>query len=213
MEEKEQLDGRSIRGEKLYKATHDLLLESAIELLNNPKLNTEKVTLAQIAKNCNLSQAVAYKHFPDKMMDVYGAVIGKITDEMLGDMQIAALKENDPLKLLEKMLAIFTEASIVTGNATRIAYANRHILLREDKWFQSQPVDTLTEILKGVPGLKEKPREVARRIHFMWSGLLFLWISYEKDHHIYGAYSDAWFRKESKNIVFTALIYIYFKTR
>ena len=84
MEEKEQLDGRSIRGEKLYKATHDLLLESAIELLNNPKLNTEKVTLAQIAKNCNLSQAVAYKHFPDKMMDVYGAVIGKITDEMLG---------------------------------------------------------------------------------------------------------------------------------
>jgi len=205
MEEKEQLDGRSIRGEKLYKATHDLLLESAIELLNNPKLNTEKVTLAQIAKNCNLSQAVAYKHFPDKMMDVYGAVIGKITDEMLGDMQIAALKENDPLKLLEKMLAIFTEASIVTGNATRIAYANRHILLREDKWFQSQPVDTLTEILKGVPGLKEKPREVARRIHFMWSGLLFLWISYEKDHHIYGAYSDAWFRKESKNIVSLAL--------
>ena len=205
MEEKEQLDGRSIRGEKLYKATHDLLLESAIELLNNPKLNTEKVTLAQIAKNCNLSQAVAYKHFPDKMMDVYGAVIGKITDEMLGDMQIAALKENDPLKLLEKMLAIFTEASIVTGNATRIAYANRHILLREDKWFQSQPVDTLTEILKGVPGLKEKPRNVARRIHFMWSGLLFLWISYEKDHHIYGAYSDAWFRKESKNIVSLAL--------
>ena len=205
MEEKEQIDGRSIRGEKLYKATHDLLLESAIELLNNPKLNTEKVTLAQIAKNCNLSQAVAYKHFPDKMMDVYGAVIGKITDEMLGDMQIAALKENDPLKLLEKMLAIFTEASIVTGNATRIAYANRHILLREDKWFQSQPVDTLTEIIKGVPGLKEKPRNVARRIHFMWSGLLFLWISYEKDHHIYGAYSDAWFRKESKNIVSLAL--------
>ena len=205
MEEKEQIDGRSLRGEKLYKATHDLLLESAIELLNNSKLNTEKVTLAQIAKNCNLSQAVAYKHFPDKMMDVYGAVIGKITDEMLGDMQIAALKENDPLKLLEKMLAIFTEASIVTGNATRIAYANRHILLREDKWFQSQPVDTLTEILKGVPGLKEKPREVARRIHFMWSGLLFLWISYEKDHHIYGAYSDAWFRKESKNIVSLAL--------
>ena len=205
MEEKEQIDGRSIRGEKLYKATHDLLLESAIELLNNPKLNPEKVTLAQIAKNCNLSQAVAYKHFPDKMMDVYGAVIGKITDEMLGDMQIAALKENDPLKLLEKMLAIFTEASIVTGNATRIAYANRHILLREDKWFQSQPVDTLTEIIKGVPGLKEKPRNVARRIHFMWSGLLFLWISYEKDHHIYGAYSDAWFRKESKNIVSLAL--------
>ena len=205
MEEKKQVDGRSLRGEKLYKATHDLLLESAVELLNDPKLDPEKVTLSQIAKNCNLSQAVAYKHFPDRMIDVYGSVVGKRTDEMLEEMKIALLKEKDPLKLLEKMLAIFTEASIDTGNATRIAYANRHILLREGKWFQRQPVDTLAEIVKNVPGLKEKPREVARRIHFMWSGLLFLWISYQKGHHIYGAYSDAWFRKESKNIISLAL--------
>ena len=77
MEENEQIDGRSLRAEKLYKATHDLLIESAIELLNNSKIDPEKVTLSQIAKNCNLSQAVAYKHFPDRMMDVYGAVIGK----------------------------------------------------------------------------------------------------------------------------------------
>ena len=205
MEEKEQIDGRSLRAEKLYKLTHDLLLESAVELLNDPKLDPEKVTLSQIAKNCNLSQAVAYKHFPDRMIDVYGSVVGKRTDEMLEDMKIALLKEKDPLKLLEKMIAIFTEASIDTGNATRIAYANRHILLREGKWFQRQPVDTLAEIVKNVPGLKEKPREVARRIHFMWSGLLFLWISYQKGHHIYGAYSDAWFRKESKNIVSLAV--------
>ena len=205
MEENEQIDGRSLRGEKLYKATHDLLLESAVELLNDPKLDPEKVTLSQIAKNCNLSQAVAYKHFPDRMIDVYGSVVGKRTDEMLEEMKIALLKEKDPLKLLEKMLAIFTEASIDTGNATRIAYANRHILLRGGKWFQRQPVDTLAEILKNIPGLKEKPREIARRIHFMWSGLLFLWISYQKGHHIYGAYSDAWFRKESKNIISLAL--------
>ena len=205
MEEKEQIDGRSLRGEKLYKATHDLLLASAVELLNDPKLDPEKVTLSQIAKNCNLSQAVAYKHFPDRMMDVYGSVVGKRTDEMLEEMKIALLKEKDPIILLERMIAIFTEASIDTGNATRIAYANRHILLRGGKWFQRQPVDTLAEILKNVPGLKEKPREIARRIHFMWSGLLFLWISYQKGHHIYGAYSDAWFRKESKNIASLAL--------
>ena len=205
MEEKKQVDGRSLRGEKLYKATHDLLLESAVELLNDPKLDPEKVTLSQIAKNCNLSQAVAYKHFPDRMIDVYGSVVGKRTDEMLEEMKIALLKEKDPIILLERMIAIFTEASIDTGNATRIAYANRHILLREGKWFQRQPVDTLAEIVKNVPGLKEKPREVARRIHFMWSGLLFLWISYQKGHHIYGAYSDAWFRKESKNIASLAL--------
>ena len=205
MEEKKQVDGRSLRGEKLYKATHDLLLESAVELLNDPKLDPEKVTLSQIAKNCNLSQAVAYKHFPDRMIDVYGSVVGKRTDEMLEEMKIALLKEKDPIILLERMIAIFTEASIDTGNATRIAYANRHILLREGKWFQRQPVDTLAEIVKNVPGLKEKPREIARRIHFMWSGLLFLWISYQKGHHIYGAYSDAWFRKESKNIISLAL--------
>ena len=205
MEEKKQIDGRSLRGEKLYKATHDLLLESAIELLNNPKYDPEKVTLSQIAKNCNLSQAVAYKHFPDKMMDVYGAVVGKRVDEMLEEIRIALLQDKDPITLLEEMLVIFTVASIDTGNATRIAYVNRHILLREGKWFQNQPVDTMTEILKSAPGLKDKPREIAKRIHFMWSGLLFLWISYQKGDRVYGAYTDAWFRKESKNIVSLAL--------
>ena len=205
MEENEQIDGRSLRAEKLYEATHDLLLESAIELLNNPKLNTEKVTLAQIAKNCNLSTAVAYKHFPDRMMDVYGAVIGKRVDEMLEEIRSALLQDKDPITLLEDMVVIFTTASIDTGNATRIAYVNRHILLREGKWFQNQPVDTMTEILKSAPGLKDKPREIAKRIHFMWSGLLFLWISYQKGDPVYGAYTDAWFRKESKNIVSLAL--------
>ena len=205
MEEKKQLDGRSIRGEKLYKATHDLLLESAIELLNNPKYDPEKVTLSQIAKNCNLSQAVAYKHFPDRMMDVYGAVIGKRVDEMLEEIRSALLQDKDPITLLEDMVVIFTTASIDTGNATRIAYVNRHILLREGKWFQNQPVDTMTEILNSAPGLKDKPREIAKRIHYMWNGLLFLWISYQKDHHIYSKYTDAWFRKESKHIVALAL--------
>ena len=205
MEENEQIDGRSLRGEKLYKATHDLLIESSIELLNNPKYDPEKVTLSQIAKNCNLSQAVAYKHFPDRMMDVYGAVIGKRVDEMLKEIRSALLQDKDPITLLEDMVVIFTTASIDTGNATRIAYVNRHILLREGKWFQNQPVDTMTEILNSAPGLKDKPREIAKRIHFMWSGLLFLWISYQKGDPVYGAYTDAWFRKESKNIVSLAL--------
>lgn len=205
MEEKEHIDGRSIRGERLYKATHDLLLESAIELLNNPKYDPEKVTLSQIAKNCNLSQAVAYKHFPDRMMDVYGAVIGKRVDEMLEEIRSALLQDKDPITLLEDMVVIFTTASIDTGNATRIAYVNRHILLREGKWFQNQPVDTMTEILNSAPGLKDKPREIAKRIHYMWNGLLFLWISYQKGDPVYGAYTDAWFRKESKNIVSLAL--------
>ena len=59
MEENEQIDGRSLRGEKLYKATHDLLIESSIELLNNPKYDPEKVTLSQIAKT-----AISHKQLP-----------------------------------------------------------------------------------------------------------------------------------------------------
>jgi hypothetical protein len=139
------------------------------------------------------------------MMDVYGAVVGKRIDEMLEKIKIVSLEEKDYIKLLEKIMVIFTDSAIDLDNATRIAYTNRHILLRKNKWFQRQPVEALTEILKSTPGLKEKPREVARRIHFMWTGLLFLWISYQKGDPVYGAYTDAWFRKESKNIVSLAL--------
>ena len=126
-------------------------------------------------------------------------------DEMLEKIKIVSLEEKDYMKLLEKIMVIFTDSAIDLDNATRIAYTNRHILLRKNKWFQRQPVEALTEILKSTPGLKEKPREVARRIHFMWTGLLFLWISYQKGDPVYGAYTDAWFRKESKNIVSLAL--------
>jgi hypothetical protein len=139
------------------------------------------------------------------MMDVYGAVVGKRIDEMLEKIKIVSLEEKDYMKLLEKIMVIFTDSAIDLDNATRIAYTNRHILLRKNKWFQRQPVEALTEILKSTPGLKEKPREVARRIHFMWTGLLFLWISYQKGDPVYGAYTDAWFRKETKNIVSLAL--------
>jgi hypothetical protein len=139
------------------------------------------------------------------MMDVYGAVVGKRIDEMLEKIKIVSLQEKDYMKLLEKIMVIFTDSAIDLDNATRIAYTNRHILLRKNKWFQRQPVEALTEILKSTPGLKEKPREVARRIHFMWTGLLFLWISYQKGDPVYGAYTDAWFRKETKNIVSLAL--------
>jgi hypothetical protein len=139
------------------------------------------------------------------MMDVYGAVVGKRIDEMLEKIKIVSLEEKDYIKLLEKIMVIFTDSAIDLDNATRIAYTNRHILLRKNKWFQRQPVEALTEILKSTPGLKEKPREVARRIHFMWTGLLFLWISYQKGDPVYGAYTDAWFRKETKNIVSLAL--------
>jgi hypothetical protein len=124
---------------------------------------------------------------------------------MLEKIKIVSLEEKDYIKLLEKIMVIFTDSAIDLDNATRIAYTNRHILLRKNKWFQRQPVEALTEILKSTPGLKEKPREVARRIHFMWTGLLFLWISYQKGDPVYGAYTDAWFRKESKNIVSLAL--------
>ena len=56
MEENEQIDGRSTRAQGIYKLTHDLLLESAIDLLNDPKMDPEKVTLLKLLRTASSQQ-------------------------------------------------------------------------------------------------------------------------------------------------------------
>ena len=49
------------------------------------------------------------------MMDVYGAAAGKRANEMLEGIKIASLQEKDPMKLLEKIMVIYTNASIAVS--------------------------------------------------------------------------------------------------
>ena len=67
-------DGRSLRAEKTYDKAHQKLINSAVELFNNPLVSHEKITVSQIAKHAGVSVATAYNHFPENKLDIYGSI-------------------------------------------------------------------------------------------------------------------------------------------
>ena len=72
--ESTKLDGRKIRAQKTYDEAHKKIIESAVELLNNPLVSHEKITISQIAKHAGVSVATAYNHFPENKLDIYGSI-------------------------------------------------------------------------------------------------------------------------------------------
>ena len=68
------IDGRSLRAKNIYDDVHKKLVNSAIELFNNPDIESEKINISMIAKNAGTSVATAYNHFPDNLIDVFGSI-------------------------------------------------------------------------------------------------------------------------------------------
>ena len=50
-------DGRSLRAQKTYDEAHKKLINSAVDLFNNPLVSPEKVSVSQIAKHAGVSVA------------------------------------------------------------------------------------------------------------------------------------------------------------
>ncbi len=67
-------DGRMLRAQKTYDEAHKKLINSAVELFNNPLVSHQKITVSQIAKHAGVSVATAYNHFPENKLDIYGSL-------------------------------------------------------------------------------------------------------------------------------------------
>jgi AcrR family transcriptional regulator len=74
MSEEKKIDGRSLRQKNIYDEAQQKLIKSAIELLQDPKIDKDSINVSLIAKNAGTSVATAYNHFPNNMVDVYGAI-------------------------------------------------------------------------------------------------------------------------------------------
>ena len=55
-------DGRMLRAQKTYDEAHKKLINSAVELFNNPLVSHEKITVSQIAKHAGVSVALSLIH-------------------------------------------------------------------------------------------------------------------------------------------------------
>ena len=67
-------DGRALRQQNIYDLNRERLINTAVHVINEVG-DIREVTLTQIAKEAGVSPATAYNHFPERMEDVYSAIV------------------------------------------------------------------------------------------------------------------------------------------
>ena len=133
------IDGRSVRAKNIYDEAHRKLVNSAIELFNDPDVPNENINISLIAKNAGTSVATAYNHFPNNLIDVFGSIFN-IGFQKIVDSVTEFNKNNpDPYDQLQAYVTIQTDTAVELGNAVREAFYEFRELLISGKWIQCEP--------------------------------------------------------------------------
>ena len=192
-------DGRSLRAQKTYDEAHKKLINSAVELLNNPLVSHEKVTVSQIAKHAGVSVATAYNHFPENKLDIYGSLF-QLGFKDVAD-ELNAFLETSPESEAAITMFLNTIANKVVelGNAIRFAWFEVRDIQASGKWIQREPYDVLKSLCKNYD--PESGDELADDIFQLFNGCTFLWLRYDPSYPVWSKYTDEWY-VENVNEIF-----------
>ena len=139
-------DGRSLRAKNIYDDKHKKLVNTAIELLNNPLIPNEKINLSLIAKHAGTSVATAYNHFPDNLMDVYGSIFSIAFQDIVKKVEEYNQTEPNPLKRINYYIDIQVEVCIALGTALKEGFFQFREILNSNKWIQGEPYSFLLKM-------------------------------------------------------------------
>ena len=201
-------DGRSARAKNIYDEAHKNLVNSAIELFNNPDIPNEKINLTLIAKEAGTSVATAYNHFPENLIDVFGSIFNIAFEKIVEAVTEFNNANPDPHDQLKAYLEIQTSVCIEVGNAVREAFYQFREILISDKWIKGEPYTFLLGICNDYA---EKYKEVDAEsltddIFVLWNGNIYLWMRYNPKFEIWSKFTDEWLTFEMSKIVDKALL-------
>tara|TARA_B100000676_G_scaffold35741_1_gene33725 strand:+ start:382 stop:1011 length:630 start_codon:yes stop_codon:yes gene_type:complete len=191
-------DGRSLRAQKTYDEAHKKLINSAVELLNNPLVSHEKVTVSQIAKHAGVSVATAYNHFPENKLDIYGSLF-QLGFKDVAD-ELNAFLETSPESEAAITMFLNTIANKVVelGNAIRFAWFEVRDIQASGKWIQREPYDVLRSLC--INHDPESADDLADNIFQLFNGCTFLWLRYDPSYPVWSKYTDEWYLKNINQI-------------
>ena len=136
-------DGRSLRAQKTYDEAHKKLINSAVNLFNNPLVSHEKVTVSQIAKHAGVSVATAYNHFPENKLDVYGSLFQLGFKDVADELNAFLQTSPEPGAAITMFLDTIANKVVELGNAIRFAWFEVRDIQASGKWIQREPYDVL----------------------------------------------------------------------
>ena len=201
-------DGRSARAKNIYDEAHKNLVDSAIELFNNPDIPNGKINLSLIAKEAGTSVATAYNHFPENLIDVFGSIFNIAFEKIVEAVTEFNNANPDPHDQLKAYLEIQTSVCIEVGNAVREAFYQFREILISDKWIKGEPYTFLLGICNDYA---EKYKDVDAKaltddIFVIWNGNIYLWMRYNPEFEIWSKFTDEWLASEMSKIVNKALL-------
>ena len=192
-------DGRSLRAQKTYDEAHKKLINSAVELFNNPLVSHEKVTVSQIAKHAGVSVATAYNHFPENKLDVYGSLFQLGFKDVADELNAFLETSPEPGAAITMFLDTIANKVVELGNAIRFAWFEVRDIQASGKWIQREPYDVLKSLCKNYDA--DSADELADDIFQLFNGCTFLWLRYDPTYPVWSKYTDEWY-VENVNEIF-----------
>ena len=199
-------DGRSLRAEKTYDEAHEKLINSAVELFNNPLVSHEKITVSQIAKHAGVSVATAYNHFPENKLDIYGSIFQLGFKDVRDELNKFLESSPQPDAAVTMFLNTVAKVVVDLGNAIRFAWFEVRDIQASGKWIEGEPYDVLNGLCKNYdPKIAD---ELTDDIFQMFNGITFLWLRYDPNYTVWSKYTDEWYL-ENVNKIFSKAIKIH----
>ena len=193
-----KLDGRKVRAQKTYNEAHKKLIESAVDLLNNPLVSHEKITISQIARHAGVSVATAYNHFPENKLDIYGSIFNLGFKDVAEELNRFLESSPQPDKVIKMFLDTIANKVVQLGNAIRLAWFEVREIQASGKWIDGEPYDVLHSLCKNYdPSIAD---QLADEIFQMFNGATFLWLRYDPNYSVWSKYTDDWYVKKVNQI-------------
>ena len=148
-------DGRALRQQNIYDLNRERLINTAVQVINEIG-DIREVTLTQIAKEAGVSPATAYNHFPERMEDVYSAIVHSKMDVAANMGATITDSSLSPIEKLKKIPLTYAENLVSLGYAGKVLLIQQFNLIKVDKWLDQDPVKAITALLASTDEYRDQ---------------------------------------------------------
>ena len=187
-----------LRAQKTYNEVHKKLINSAVELFNNPLVSHEKITVSQVAKHAGVSVATAYNHFPENKLDIYGSLFQLGFKDVADELNAFLASSPKPESAITMFLNTVAKKVVELGNAIRFAWFEVREIQASGKWIQGDPYDVLYSLCKNYE--PDNTDQLTDEIFQMFNGATFLWLRYDRTYPVWSKYTDEWYLENVNEI-------------
>ena len=184
-------DGRLLRAQRTYDDVHKRLIDSAVELFNNPLISPDKISVSQVAKHAGVSVATAYNHFPENKLDIYGSLFQLGFKDVADELGAFLETSPEPSTAIVMFLDTIANKVVELGNAIRFAWFEVRDIQASGKWIQGEPYDVLKSLCKNYD--PESADDLADDMFQLFNGCTFLWLRYDPSYPVWSKYTDEWY--------------------